>query len=273
MESKARKTYIYHNPSTGLIEHICEETGQIVLIQKTLDDSVRTDKSKSIRYSCDNGVECRIERGLEKLGLLRTKRWVYNDMIAELICQRVTEGETLLEICGPKQNTAGQKIMPPYFIVVKWRRERPEFDLKLKQALSDRSEILADHASEQSKLADEDNATAQKLVVDTLKWRTGVDNPDKFGAKTKISGEIEATTIFVINTGIRRLGDPGYVEPRDVGEINGKAQTLKDEAERERFKALPEISQTQPVEEVTRQEIKEAEHGSDAGPDSLLPNL
>lgn len=201
-----RKTYLYHNPSTGLIEHVDEETGVPVLIQKTMRDDLLNNNRDTMAYAEVNGVRVRIERGqgLENRGLVITKRWTYSDTLAEIIIQRVSEGETLLDICKGKRKMAGDVVMPPYFILAKWRQDYPEFNEKLEQAFKDRSEIFHGKALSEAALSDEDNSTAQKVIVDTMKWAAGVDNPDRFGNKTKVSGDADSPITFVIQTGIDR---------------------------------------------------------------------
>lgn len=203
---RKRKTYIYHNPATGLIEHICEETGHVVLIQKSMRDDLLGNIKDTIPYKETNGVRTRIERGqgLELMGLVVTKRWTYSDTLAELIVQRVSEGLTLSQICKPRHGVAGEPIMPPYFVVAKWRLERPDFNEKLEQAFKDRSEVFHGKAIEQAELANEDNSAGQKVIVDTMKWSAGVDNPDRFGNKAKLTGEGDGPITFIINTGIDR---------------------------------------------------------------------
>lgn len=213
-----KKTYIYHNPVTGLIEHICEETGIIVLIQKSMRDDLLGNMKDTIPYKETNGVRTRIERGqgLEKMGLVVTKRWTYSETLAELICQRVSEGKTLNEICKSRKSTAGEPMMPPYFIVAKWRLDHPEFNEKLEQAFVDRSEIFHGKAIEQAELSDEDNSAAQKVIVDTMKWGASVDNPDRFGNKAKLTGEGDGPITFIINTGIDRAPLPAPKEKEAI---------------------------------------------------------
>lgn len=209
MSESKRKTYIYHSPTTGLIETIDEETGIIILIQKSMRDDLLGNMKDTLPYKETNGIRTRIERGvgIEERGLMLTKRWVYTETLAELIVQKVTEGKTLIDICK-RVSVAGEPIMPPYFILAKWRQDRPEFNEKIEQAFKARSEVYHDKAITGAEMADDDNAVSSKIVVDTMKWSAGVDNPDRFGNKTKVSGDVDAPITFVISTGIDRSQIP-----------------------------------------------------------------
>ncbi len=200
-----RRTYIYHSPVTGLIETIDADTGHILLIQKSTRDDLLDNKDATLPYQTVDHKTTRIERGqgLEHMGIILTKRWRYSDVLADLICQRVTEGASLLEICRNSKK-AGEPVIPPYFILAKWRQDFPQFNEKLEQAFKDRSEIFHGKAIEQAELSDEDNASGQKVIVDTMKWGAAIDNPDRFGSKTKIGTEGEGNITFIINTGIRQ---------------------------------------------------------------------
>lgn len=200
-----RKTYIYHNPNNGLIEHIDEETGHVVLIQKSTRDDLLGNQKDTMAYTEVNGVRTRIERGqgIEKMGIVITKRWSYSETLTELICNRISEGETLLDICKRGLRKAGEPVMPPYFILAKWRQEHPDFEERLQQAFKNRSEIFHGRAIAEAEKSDEDNATAQKVIVDTMKWGASVDNPDRFGNKAKVESDAGPIT-FIINTGISR---------------------------------------------------------------------
>ncbi len=241
------QTYQYQNPKTGLIETIDSKSGRVVLIQRSLRDDLMQNRKDTIPWGRTGGVETRIERGLESLGIVVSKRWSYSELLVDLISQRITEGETLYEICKGKEVQAGDVIIPPYFILCKWRKEYPEFETKLQEAFKNRAEVSHGKAIYQAEMADEDNATAQKLVVDTHKWSAGVDDPDRFGTKTKVVGDINAPITFLINTGILRPGDPGFVpleekEAKKIeGVINGAAQEIIQEEVGERFEAVQEV--------------------------------
>ena len=213
---KKRRTYIYHNPSNGFIETIDSDTGNVLLIQRSLKDidSIK-DRDQLISYSMD-GHQTMIEKSLVASGPQVVQRWVFNEVVASMICQRIQEGETLLDICKPHAGTVNQKILPPYFVVAQWRRDHPEFDEQVKQSFKDRAEIFHGHALRQAELTDEDNASAQKVLVDTYKWAAGIDDAERFGTKTKISGDAENPITFVINTGIPRPNDANYIEPKQA---------------------------------------------------------
>ena len=53
---------------------------------------------------------------------------------------------------------------------------------------------------------------APKEKISALQWAAEKGNAERFGTKTKIVGDKNAPVVFVIDTGIRRRGDEGFIE-------------------------------------------------------------
>jgi len=123
---------------------------------------------------------------------------------SDLILQRIVEGESLYKVC---QDPA----MPSYATVCRWKRDVVEFREDLDQARIDRAEYYADRAVDEGMAAfEKDDVPVAQLKHNVMKWAAGVGDAGKFGTKTKIVGDKNAPVSFIIDTGIRRIGDTGY---------------------------------------------------------------
>lgn len=73
-----------------------------------------------------------------------------------------------------------------------------------------RAEIFHDEAVQIARDTSKENATANKLHVDTLKWGAVIGDIETYGQKTKIAELGDG--IVIVGTGIIRPGDPGFVQ-------------------------------------------------------------
>lgn len=121
----------------------------------------------------------------------------HNPVIIDLICQRISEGESLTDICKDPS-------MPTYPTLMRWRRKHDYIEKALHEARIDRAEGLRDKAlKEADKAESKDPIGAHALRVDTLKWAAGVDSP-RFSPKAKVEATIQAPTVIQVVTGIDR---------------------------------------------------------------------
>lgn len=139
---------------------------------------------------------------------------VYNPAIIDLICQRIVDGMSLTEVCKLPN-------MPGYSVLCRWRRQEPWIEHALEQARRDRAEAMRDQALAEALAADEDNASAQRLKVDTLKWGASVDH-ERYNPKTKVEATINTPTVIQVVTGIDRTPvekdvTPAIEEKNNVG--------------------------------------------------------
>jgi hypothetical protein len=95
-------------------------------------------------------------------------------MIADEICRRIAEGQSLRQICNdshlPNRNT-----------VWGWLRQNREFMGHYARAREDQAESLFDEALDIAR-EHEDPAKA-RVMIDTLKWAAGKLKPKKYGDK------------------------------------------------------------------------------------------
>ena len=214
-------TFVHFDKKSRLIQIIDREDGRVLKVQgspKSLKDE------EFLIQDVEGYGHVMVEKGIdpEVIRAMNLKSWPYLETTAEIICELVSQGETL-SILSEKFD------LPPYGILARWRREHPEFEEKLREAYGARAETYHAEALEQAFAAHEDDVQSRKLKVETCKWAAGVDNPERFGARTKLVGDANAPLSLILDTGIRRPGDPGFrVENQASKSLNGSAVPLGD---------------------------------------------
>ena len=121
---------------------------------------------------------------------------LYNPLTLDLICQRITEGDSLTKVLK-------DSAFPTYATFCRWRRAHPEIEEMLNLARRDRAEALRDQVMEYADEADEDNVNVKKFQADTAKWAAGVDDP-KYSPKSKTELSVQVPTQIIVKTGIER---------------------------------------------------------------------
>ena len=128
----------------------------------------------------------------------------YSRLLALQVCEGIANGKTLYSI----SQAPG---FPNYSTIGQWRREHPEFNEWFGLAKMDSAGVYFDKLMEAADCDDDDKdaIALKKLKADIYKHAAKVASPDEYGDKKKV--EIESTsTVFIVETGIRRAGDDGY---------------------------------------------------------------
>ncbi len=185
--------------ATGKVVAILGTHNQLSEIPQELVEITRADNTKV-------WVQKNVQLDDTALGL---KPAIFSKAICDVLCQRVANGENLVKILK-------EPGMPTYSQVKRWARQNPEFDLSMETAHKDAADYLADRAMEVAEKAYEDNVGASQMVkvahlTDVIKWRAQINNPKKYSPNMKITGDVNIPVQIVINTGIRRPGDAGYL--------------------------------------------------------------
>lgn len=185
----------------GLIELVHPYTGEVISVQRDATASLEKTPDRYTPVQHGNSVSY-MEKNLD-VGVFGNPRklWVKNRVVEDLICQMISSGERLDEICS----TPG---FPSLSILGKWMRDDAEFKARVAEARALRAEVLKEQVLTQADQAIADASEdqlvqAHKLKVDSLKWVASVDSPERFGNKTKVETS-STSTIMVIDTGIRR---------------------------------------------------------------------
>lgn len=199
------------NPQ-GLIEVVDLHTGQVLCIQKEPRDDFLQGKFDNLqRIDTPQGTVW-IERGIDPAKVFLTAPQPYSAAWADLLALRMVEHkETLPRAC--------KALDLPYYLVTRWRREHPEFNATLQNARKDLAEHYQEEALDTARKATSATSGPSKLKVETLKWAAEKADPDQFGQKLKVDAHHDHAVTVVLDTGIRRRNDPGFVEvenPKDV---------------------------------------------------------
>ena len=148
----------------------------------------------------------------------------YTVGISQLICTYLREGKTMTQI-------SKMEGMPRTGQVYGWMNRYPDFKHNVKQARLDRGHFFHDQIVDKAKELDESDSEEittlglqkDRIVIDTYKWAAEKNNPDAYGARTKISGDAENPIgIQIIDTGIRRR-DPEPVT------VEAESRTIEEE--------------------------------------------
>lgn len=184
----------------GLVELVEIATGRILLVQGHHRSVLEMKWDRLVRIDTPQGPVF-LEKGLNLDYTNYVKHPVYSKMLADLLCQRVVEGKSLI--------SAAKEFNLEYATIKFWLRNEEEFRENLKLAEKDRADYYFEETLEKSRKAD------KKVEIETLKWATEKANPEKYGTKTKISGDANAPLTFLIGTGITRNGDQNYIAPEN----------------------------------------------------------
>ena len=156
---------------------------------------------------------------LEELDLSPNQFAIYTEANADIICEDIINGKTLQEIMS--------KYGIEYATLNRWRKRYPNFTKQLDMAFQDRALLLAeDIRSLSPDGCTRDDLEVLKFKRDNLKWLAQTYNPAKYDPKTKASQELAEGVNILIETGIRRTGDDGYVAQDEKELKNVTAKTV-----------------------------------------------
>lgn len=98
----------------------------------------------------------------------------YTEELGDLICDRLTQGESLVRICKDAD-------MPATVSIYKWLREHEEFANNYARARDNQADYYEDEIKEIADNAEDPQKA--RLQVDTRKWIASKLKPKKFGDK------------------------------------------------------------------------------------------
>lgn len=189
------------------MEVVDTRTGALVAVEREptgYDQALKRAVLVKLRDGRELLVDPRITKAEldERLG----KRYIYSEMLASLICSHLASGKRAKEI-------AEMVGMPDVRTMSEWRLQHPYFKNLWEEAMKMYAEDCAAQATIEAReglTASKDTIPGKKLYVDTMKWAAEKADPASFGQKIKVDGEIATKTTLIIETGIRRSGDPGF---------------------------------------------------------------
>jgi hypothetical protein len=100
----------------------------------------------------------------------------YTDEIAERICERLIEGESLRRICA-------EEGMPDRVTVFRWLEKHEPFREQYVRARELQAEAMDDEILETARSATPETAHAAKVKISAFQWRASKLAPKKYGDK------------------------------------------------------------------------------------------
>lgn len=116
----------------------------------------------------------------------------YTEELADLICDRLSEGESLLNILRDPG-------MPNRTTVYRWMRQFEAFRNNYAEAREAGADKQFDELYETALKAEPENVSVHKLQIDTMKWCLARKLPKKYGdrievdQKTELNAKVEMT--------------------------------------------------------------------------------
>ncbi len=107
----------------------------------------------------------------------------YEDALADEICLRLSQGETLIRICESEH-------MPPPAVVYGWLDTHPAFLNAYRIAREKSADSEADMIRKIAEEAGGENAVEvqrRRLIIQTMQWRAARMRPSKWGKKVEVS--------------------------------------------------------------------------------------
>ena len=123
---------------------------------------------------------------------------LYSDALAEDICTKLAEGNSLRSICA-------EEGMPAFQTVLKWRNDMPAFAEQYARAREAQGHFNADRAIEEAMTAQD--ASLGRLRYDALRWHASKMTPKVYGDKIQHTGaDGTGNVVLEILTGVPRDG-------------------------------------------------------------------
>lgn len=207
--------HFYRKNKRGLIEAIEKGTGRILAVQSSAEDLLKDKFERVVQIDTPQGPVW-IEKGLNFDLVHRLEPYPYSKILADLVCEEIA-------VHAGSMRSASEKLNVPYSAILRWKRENEEFRNEIAIAEKERAGSFHDEILEEAR-----KSRDQKTKIATLQWAAEKGDSEKYGAKTKISGDKNAPLTIVLDTGIRRPGDPGYVEPTPQENLESLPATEPD---------------------------------------------
>jgi hypothetical protein len=106
---------------------------------------------------------------------------IYSDKLAEDICERLANGESMVQICQSEG-------MPGLRTVMRWAADNPDFGTEYAWAREAQAEVM-DHYIYTAALAAGEDPAAARVKIDAYKWRAAKLAPKRYGDKTLVGSD------------------------------------------------------------------------------------
>lgn len=121
----------------------------------------------------------------------------YRPYIADEICNRIANGESLVSICRDGE-------MPNAATVYEWLKKQPEFADRYARARETQADVLADEiVAIADDYSPDRDVQRDKLRIDARKWYASKLKPKVYGDRQQIDANVDAS----LQVQIVRYGD------------------------------------------------------------------
>jgi hypothetical protein len=103
---------------------------------------------------------------------------IYSEKLANAICDELTEGRSLRQICASEG-------FPNRQSVLNWLAANEGFSAKYARAREQQADLMDDKIIEAAEACDEDNYQSTKVKIGAYQWRASKLAPKKYGDKVE----------------------------------------------------------------------------------------
>jgi hypothetical protein len=194
---KSENIFYRWNEHYKIIEAVDAISGEVIALQADFNEEHLLNPNNMIQLNID-GKSMLVQKGMSLSNYIPQK-FNYSKLIADVVLQRVSEGQTLKKAClnlGVTPST-----------VLKWCDKIQSFSDDLNKARMIRAEMVQDTIIDTAEELSTGNLSKSEIdgkvrAAELLKWSAEKDSPNRFGNK-KESGGSGATVIQII-TGVTR---------------------------------------------------------------------
>jgi len=111
----------------------------------------------------------------------------FSQDIADKICERMIEGEDLVEICK-------DPAMPSRATVYRWMAEHPAFETQCARAREGLADFEANKIAKLAESCTELNAHSTKVKLSALQWLAAKRAPKRWGDKIELDAKVEVNS-------------------------------------------------------------------------------
>jgi hypothetical protein len=116
---------------------------------------------------------------------------IYSVEIADAICDRLIEGESLRKICADEN-------MPGRATVLRWQNDNADFEAKCTRARVMQADLMDDLILDTAHKCTPETANADKVKISAYQWRAAKLLPKKYGERLDLNqnitqGEVSST--------------------------------------------------------------------------------
>lgn len=141
----------------------------------------------------------------------------YSQELADEICNRMIEGESLLKICRDDH-------LPTRMTIYNWYDAHPEFYARCRRAREGLADFLVDEIEELASKTTEENYQSMKIKISTKQWRAMKMAPRIYGERT--TTELTGANGGAIQLEAKRKVDLSNMSEEELEQVEGALRLL-----------------------------------------------